>query len=71
MAVVCPAERHIPTEFQEIYSIVKGSMSIGQRQHFEESCQLIERYIYGYAKVQAMHIRYFIIRACSRPEAYT
>lgn len=42
MSVVVQAERHIPVEFQDIYGIVKGSMSINQRQQFEEVCKLIE-----------------------------
>mmetsp|Transcript_25578 Transcript_25578/g.55720 ORF Transcript_25578/g.55720 Transcript_25578/m.55720 type:complete len:707 (+) Transcript_25578:147-2267(+) len=41
-AVICPAERHIPVQFQDIYGIVKGTMNISQRQKFEEVCQLIE-----------------------------
>ena len=28
---------------QDIYGVVKGGLSIGQRQRFEEMCQLIER----------------------------
>ncbi len=34
--IVCPPERHIPASFPEIYSIVKTSMSIGERQRYEE-----------------------------------
>ena len=32
-----------PHVMQDIYGVVKGGLSIGQRQRFEEMCQLIER----------------------------
>ncbi|GAX75535.1 hypothetical protein CEUSTIGMA_g2978.t1 [Chlamydomonas eustigma] len=42
MSIARPPERHIPVQFRDIYGIVKGSLSIGQRQLFEEICQLLE-----------------------------
>ena len=40
--IACPADRHISVAFQDIYSIVKGSMSLSQREKFEEVAQLME-----------------------------
>lgn len=40
--VLCPAERHITVAFPEIYNIVKTTMTVGQRQRYEEVCQLVE-----------------------------
>lgn len=40
--IICPPDRHISVEFQEIYGILKSALSVGERARFEEVAQLIE-----------------------------
>ncbi|GLC33366.1 hypothetical protein PLESTM_000053600 [Pleodorina starrii] len=40
--IVCPPDRHIPVEFQEIYSLVRTGMSVSERSRFEQIAQLVE-----------------------------
>jgi hypothetical protein len=40
--IVCPPDRHISVEFQEIYAIIKLNLSVAERARFEEVSQLIE-----------------------------
>ncbi|KAG2484978.1 hypothetical protein HYH03_016273 [Edaphochlamys debaryana] len=40
--IVCPPDRHIPVEFQEIYTLIKSGMSVAERAKFEQIAQLVE-----------------------------
>eukprot|EP00198_Chlamydomonas_reinhardtii_P011487 XP_001700824.1 predicted protein [Chlamydomonas reinhardtii] len=40
--IVCPPDRHIPVEFNEIYMLVRTGMTTAERTRFEKIAQLVE-----------------------------